>query len=118
MFTFERKNNMTSDNMIVQFLVKRGFQLRTLIAGHFLSQGIDLDIWVIDGAFGENEWLFSPGYGFRKKNGSDGFFLSTRGHTSRMQSHNPRDIVGWIQDDTRLIAVLSDKDDIIAYGHL
>jgi hypothetical protein len=69
---------------------------------------------LVDGHFKENDWLFTPGYIFIGGKGS--FVLSLRGHISRFQSNNPIDIVRWIeQDEEDYQAILSEKDDIIAY---
>ena len=102
-----------SDYAMVQFVTQRAIQLRMLIEGHFLNQGIKLHIETIDGHFGDNDWLFSPGIAFRC--GNDVFYVSARGHISRLQSKNPNDIVRWIGDDVGIPAKLSNKDDIIAY---
>ena len=102
-----------SDYAMVQFVTQHAIQLRMLIEGHFLNQGIKLHIETIDGHFGDNDWLFSPGIAFRC--GNDEFYLSARGHISRLQSKNPNDIARWIEDDVGIQAKLSNKDDIIAY---
>jgi len=106
----EKKDN---DEMIAKIVVRRGFQIRMLIEGHFLNQGIELKIWLIEGDFGDNDWLFQPGFGFQR--GNDKFYLSFRGHTSRFMGNNPNDIVRWIEGDVGIQAKRSYKDDIIAY---
>ena len=88
-------------------------QLRMLIEGYFLSQGIPCSISVIDGDFGDNDWLFTPGFAVRA--GGAEFYLTVRGHISRLQSYDPRDIARWIEDDVDLQTKMSNKDDIIAY---
>jgi len=102
-----------SDQMMAQFVARRAMQLRMLIEGRFLNQGIELRVEMIDGHFGDNDWLFSPGFAFDC--GSGKFYLSTRGHISRLQSKNPNDICRWIESDAHLQAKMSSKDDIIAY---
>ena len=105
---------MMSDQEIAQFLTQRCVQLRMLMEGHFLKQGLELKIWVLeDKDFGDNHWLFQPGYGFQCRKGT--FYLSSRGHTSRFKSNNPLDIARWIENDVGLQTRMSYKDDIIAY---
>ena len=102
-----------SDQQIGQLIAARAMQLRMLIEGYFLNQGIPCSIRVIDGELGDNDWLFTPGYAFRA--GGAEFYLTVRGHISRLQSYDPRDIARWIEDDVELQTTMSNKDDIIAY---
>jgi len=96
-----------------QYVSSRAMQLRGLIEGLFLRQGIKLQVEIIEGQFGENDWLFSPGFIFSGTIGV--FYLSIRGHISRLLSDNPRDIARWIERDVGLQTKMSNKDDIIAY---
>ena len=102
-----------SDYEIAQFVARRAMQLRMLIEGYFLKQGVEFEIVMIDDRFGDNGWLFKPGYIFKCEKGE--FYLSTRGHTSKFKSRDPSNIIGWIQDDVGIQARLSNKNDIIAY---
>ena len=102
-----------NDEMLGQYVANRAMQLRLLIQGNFFRQGIELCIEVIDGHFGDNDWLFVPGFVFRC--GNDVFYLSTRGHIARLQSYDPNDSMRWIESDVGLQARMSNKDDIIAY---
>jgi len=108
---------MPDDLAIAQFISKRAFQLRILIEGHFLSQGLACNIEVIEGDFGDlgaNSWLFTPGYQF--SGGEIGtFYLTVRGHISRLESHDPSEVAKWIMDDTDYTARLSQNGDIVAY---
>jgi hypothetical protein len=105
---------MANTTELGQFISARAIQLRTLLEGHFLTQGFSYQFSVYDGK-GEHDWLFIPGYEIEVENWR--FILSLRGHMSRLMSSNPdaRDMVRWIEKDTDYYAVLSDKNDIIAY---
>jgi hypothetical protein len=105
--------SIMSDQQMGQYVARRAFQLRVLIEGHFLQHGISCNVRVIDGDFGDNDWLFTPGFAFHTDSGE--FYLTVRGHISRLQSHNPQDIARWIEDDVGLETKMSNKDDIIAY---
>ncbi len=43
------------------------------------------------------------------------FIVSARGHVARLNSHNPNDIICWIEKDVRIQAKLSERGDIVAY---
>jgi len=106
-------SSLSEQNNLGRYVAQRAFQLRMLIEGHFLRQNLSCSIRMVDGDFGDNSWLFEPGFAFHV-NGAE-FYLSIRGHISRFQSHNPQDIAQWIEGDVGLQTKMSDKDDIIAY---
>ena len=104
-----------TDQEMGMYVARCAFQVRMLIEGHFLNQGVQLRIEVMDGYFNDEnkDWLFAPGYAFHSGKGV--FYLSLRGHISRLQSSNPYDIARWIESDAGLQAKLSKNDDIVAY---
>ncbi|MGL6195865.1 MAG: tetratricopeptide repeat protein, partial [Thermoguttaceae bacterium] len=113
--TTPSSKTVMSEQEIGNFLAHRSLQIRMLIEGMFLEQGIEVKIEVIDGHFGDNDWLFTSGYVFRCKSRNDEFYLSMRGHIARIKSDNPRDIARWIEGDVGLQTKISNKADIIAY---
>lgn len=102
-----------TDQQMGQYVAARAFQLRMLIEGHFLNQGTSCTVNLIDGEFGDNDWLFTPGFTFCV--GGATFHLTTRGHISRLKSDDPSDITRWIEGDAGLRTKMSNNDDIIAY---
>jgi hypothetical protein len=102
-----------SDRAIAEFTVRRSLQLRLAIEAYFVNKGISCRICGdgTDGIIG-NAW-FEVGFACIFDRGN--IYISMRGHLSRLQSNDPRDIVRWIEDDYPLYAQLSYNDDIIAY---
>jgi len=105
-----------SDHLIAQSMVRRLVQLRLAIEGYFMERGVRCGISDSDGHGIIGGTWFEVGFVCYVEGHE--IYLSMRAHQSRLKSKNPRDIVGWIEDDYTglgLQAELSNNNDVIAY---
>lgn len=107
------RDQYMSDEEMAQYLDERAFRLHVLIESHFLGKGDECTIQDADDKiFGGQSWL---ALGLDCNVNGNRFWVSVRGHMSRLQLRDPRRIARYLEDDYKLETEMLDNGDIIAY---